>query len=116
MKFVGIGKTFSTRNENQYNTIGEFWDALSKEYGKENLRGLGHHWTSDTIEYVIGLKTGTIDDANVFVELPDNGWSRVTGKLSNLGKMYDEIYREGRLTYEIETFCENGDCEILYYR
>ena len=34
----------------------------------------------------------------------------------NLGKMYDEIYREGRLTYEIETFCENGDCEILYYR
>lgn len=116
MKFVGIGKTFSTRNENQYNTIGEFWDALSKEYGKENLRGLGHHWTSDTIEYVIGLKNGTIEHANVFVELPDDGWCRATGKLSELGKIYDEIYRAGKLTYEIETFDENGDCEILYYR
>ena len=57
MRFIGISRSFSTQNEDQYITIGEFWDELSKIYGKENLRGLGYHLTSDTIEYVIGLKT-----------------------------------------------------------
>ena len=116
MRFIGISRTFSTKNEEQYNTIGAFWEELSHIYGKEQLRGLGYHWTEDTIEYVIGLKNGSIEHANASVELPDQGWCRVTGRMSKLGKLYELIYREGSLTYEIETFSENGDCEIWYYR
>ena len=56
MKFIGISRVFSTINNEQYKTIGTFWDELSEEYGMENLRGLGYNWTDDTIEYVIGLK------------------------------------------------------------
>ena len=33
MVFKGIGRTFSTENEQQYETIGAFWDSLSAEYG-----------------------------------------------------------------------------------
>ena len=34
----------------------------------------------------------------------------------NLKQIYDEIYKDGVLQYEIETFDENGNCEISYYR
>ena len=49
MVFNGISKVFSTKDNRQYETIGAFWDELSKEYGRENLRGLGYNWTTDTI-------------------------------------------------------------------
>lgn len=41
MKFIGIRKVFSTKNEEQYSTIGAFWDEMSAIYGRENLMGLG---------------------------------------------------------------------------
>lgn len=115
MKFNGISRTFSTKNNAQYETIGAFWDELSQKYGRENLRGLGYNWTTDTIEYVIGLKTGDIDGANCLVELPDE-WTIVRGKTDDLGKIYGKIYLDGNLKYEIETFTDNGECEIWYYR
>ena len=37
MKFIGITRDFSLINENQYATIGAFWDELSELYGLENL-------------------------------------------------------------------------------
>ncbi len=40
----------------------------------------------------------------------------VSGKTSDLGKIYDEIYRDGALRYEIETFDEDGSCVIMYRR
>ena len=43
MKFVGIRRVFSTENEEQYVTIGAFWDELSDIYGRENLMGLGYN-------------------------------------------------------------------------
>ena len=116
MLFKGISRVFSTVNEEQYQTIGAFWDEMSGIYGLENLRGLGYNWTKDTIEYVIGLKEGTVDRANCEVALPDGGWTTVRGRTDDLGRIYDRIYADGRLTYEIETFTEEGDCEIRYYR
>ena len=116
MVFRGIGRTFSTENEQQYETIGAFWDELSAQYGLENLRGLGYGWTDCSIEYVIGLKTGDIEGANRSVELPDNGWTSVKGRTEHLSQVYDEIYKDGSLKYEIEVFSEQGDCEILYRR
>lgn len=116
MVFTGISRVFSTRDEQQYETIGAFWDELTNIYGLSNLRGLGYNWTEDTIEYVIGLKQGSIEGANISVTLPDNGWVSVKGKTSELSSIYDRIYQDGRLRYEIETFTEDGLCEILYYR
>ena len=116
MLFKGISKVFSTENEMQYETIGAFWDGMSRKYGLENLRGLGYNWTGNSIEYVIGLKDGIIDQANCVVELPDDGWITVCGKTADLSLIYSRIYEDGSLKYEIETFTEAGDCEIRYYR
>ena len=44
MLFRGIGRTFSTENDQQYETIGAFWDELAAKYGRENLQGLGYGW------------------------------------------------------------------------
>ena len=116
MLFRGIGKTFSTEHGQQYETIGAFWDELSAQYGRENLRGLGYGWTDCSIEYAIGLKSGEIKGADRTVELPDDGWTSVKGRTGHLGRIYDEIYQGGSLKYEIETFSDNGSCEILYLR
>ena len=64
MVFNGVTRTFSTINDDQYNTIGTFWDEMSELYGMENLRGLGYKWTKDSIEYAIGLKEGIIPNCN----------------------------------------------------
>ena len=79
MVFTGVSKVFSTENGAQYETIGAFWDGMSEKYGLENLRGLGYNWTDNSIEYVIGLKDGIIDQANCEVELPDDDWITVCG-------------------------------------
>ncbi len=116
MIFKGIGRTFSTENERQYETIGAFWDELSAKYGRENLQGLGYGWTDCSIEYVIGLISGEIVGADRSVELPDDGWSSVSGRTENLGRIYGRIYKDGSLKYEIERFDSKGGCEILYRR
>lgn len=116
MIFEGIGRVFSTVNGQQYETIGAFWDELSEKYGRCRLRGLGFHWTENTIEYVIGLKEGRIDGADRSVSLPDEGWECVRGKTAQLGRLYETIYKDGSLQYEIESFTDEGSCEILYYR
>lgn len=115
MKFVGIKRVFSTNNEEQYTTIGAFWDEMSKVYGRENLMGLGCNWTEDSIEYVMALKDGEIADANYEILLPDK-WTMICGKTDELSAIYDEIYKEGSLLYEIEEFDDNGNCRIRYCR
>ena len=49
MIFKGIFKRFSLLNEEQYNTIGAFWDEMEELYGLENLQGLGYKWAGNTI-------------------------------------------------------------------
>ena len=61
MIFVGIGRDFCLANEQQYNTIGQFWDEMSKLYGLENLKGLGYKWKDNKISYAIGIKNEWID-------------------------------------------------------
>lgn len=115
MKFIGIRRVFSTKNSEQYNTIGAFWDELSEIYGISNLIGLGCNWTKNSIEYVIGLKQGIIEQYDFEIELPDE-WIEVVGKLDQLENMYDEIYKDGSLLYELEEFDEEGNCRIRYCR
>lgn len=116
MLFIGISKEFSLLNEDQYNTIGDFWDEMALIYGLENLQGLGYLWKDNKISYAIGLKVGKIKDFNLSIELPDENWTEVQGRTTNLKEIYDEIYKNGSLKYEIETFTEDGKCLIKYYR
>lgn len=116
MVFEGISKVFSLVEQQQYETIGQFWDEMSALYGMENLQGLGYSWEGNKMSYAIGFKSGRIEGCNVSVELPDHGWERAEGKTDDLKQIYDEIYQGGPLKFEIETFCENGDCQILFYR
>lgn len=116
MNFIGIGRTFSTVGEAQYDTIGAFWDELSARYGLEKLRGLGHNWTKDTMDYVIGLKEGEIEGWDTAVPLPDTGWVQREGRTEKLADLYEEIYRDGPLRYEIESFDSAGNCCIRYTR
>ena len=116
MVFQGVSKEFLLTNEQQYDTIGAFWDEMVLLYGLENLQGLGYRWQDGKISYAIGLKTGCIRGHNVSITLPDTGWVTVTGETDNLKKIYDDIYQSGPLQYEIETFGEDGSCEIRYYR
>ncbi len=124
MLFRGYSRIFSTKGNNQYETIGEYWDRMSALYGREKLRGLGYHWTADTIEYVIGLKSNEVFDMNTIyqemqwkeISLPDTGWQKYRGITEKLGMLYEKIYRDGMLTYEIEEFSEDGSCEILITR
>ena len=116
MTFTGITKDFSLLDEDQYNTIGAFWDELSAIYGLENLHGLGYKWKNGKISYAIGLKAGVIDNANFSATLPDDGWCTVEGETDNLKGIYDEIYKDGALKLEIESFTEDGKCLIMYLR
>ena len=116
MKFVGVSRMFSLQNEDQYNTIGLFWDEMSLLYGMENICGLGYKWQDGMIYYAIGLIDGNIANYNFEIELPDNGWIVVSGETDNLKDIYNEIYQDGPLKYEIETFTLNGKCIIKYYR
>ena len=116
MVFYGISRDFSLKNEEQYNTIGEFWDEMAEIYGLENLEGLGYNWRGPTFSYAIGLKGKIIENHNAIIELPDENWVTVKGETDRLKQIYDEIYKSGPLLFEIETFFENGSCEIKYYR
>ena len=116
MIFKGISKDFNLANEDQYNTIGEFWDEMTLKYGLEQLIGLGYKWQDGKISYAIGLKHADIEGYNFELVLPDNGWQTVCGKTDDLKKIYDEIYKNGALDLELEVFFDNGDCEIRYYR
>lgn len=118
--FRGYGRTFSTVNDMQYDEIGGFWDDMAAIYGVENLRGLGYNWTEHTIDYVIGLKNNADMDACGLawreIVIPDSGWREYRGATAELDKLYALIYREGRLTYEIEEFFADGACAISITR
>ena len=116
MLFIGVSRDFSLYNEDQYNTIGAFWDEMSETHGLEALRGLGYRWQDGKISYAIGLKDGFIDGADFTVELPDDGWLTAEGETDNLKAIYDEIYKDGPLRLEIETFTLEGKCLIKYLR
>ena len=116
MIFKGISRKFSLIGEGQYHTIGMFWDEMESLYGLENLKGLGYLWADGYLYYAIGLKNGDLPEYNFQIELPNDGWTLALGKTEQLKELYDEIYKDGPLKYEIETFDEDGNCQIRYYR
>ena len=99
------------QNDSVNNTIissGTYYETFNKYiYQRAGVR---------TVFYAIGLKDGDIEGYNVRIPLPDDGWETVKGQTDCLKAMYDKIYQNGRLQYEIEMFYEDGTCEISYYR
>lgn len=123
MEFTGYSQVFSTQDGQQYESIGAFWDGMSARFGLEKLRGLGFHWTENTIEYAIGFKDGAIPPGLAIphavyktVLLPEDGWAAYTGETEKLAELYEEIYKAGPLTYEIETFRQDDTCAVWIYR
>ena len=87
MKFIGIRRVFSTQNEVQYTTIGAFWDEMSKIYGIEKLMGLGCNWTDNSIEYVMALKQGIIENAN-YADIAIGNYNTKYNKKSFLASLH----------------------------
>ena len=116
MIFYGISRIFSLVNEEQYYTIGTFWDEITEIHGLENLIGLGYEWSGNEIKYAIGLKKGIIDGYNLAIELSDCGCKTVHGNTDSLKEIYAEVYKSGALTYALEKFYNDGSCCIGYYR
>lgn len=116
MLFKGISRVFNLTDERQYESIGRFWADMAALYGMEKLWGLGYEWRDNKLSYAIGLKEGDIEGSDVTIFLPDEGWLTVKGQTERLKELYDEIYTGGSLKYEIESFNDDGSCEISYYR
>ena len=122
MLFKGYSKRFSLKNNDQYNTIGEYWDYFSDKYGLENLRGLGLNWENGSMEYIIGLKDNSFIECDIEgaiykeVFLPCFGWLVEVGKTLELEEIYNKIYEVSTLIYEIETFNLDGSCKIEFIR
>lgn len=127
MIFNGASIRFSTEGDMQYETIGMFWDLCASVYGREALRGLGYNWSDNKIEYVIGLKNNELIDMETIrhtyptaqykeIFLPEKGWEHYEAYTKELDRLYGDIYRQGPLTYEIESFREDGTCRISVTR
>ena len=84
MVFNGVAKVFDLTDEQQYETIGQFWDEMAAVYGLENLRGLGYAWQGNTMSYAIGLLDGDMKDCHDSILLPDDGWITVKGQTDRL--------------------------------
>jgi len=127
MIFTGVKIRFDCTNSQQYKNIGDFWKYMTDNYPKIALKGVGYNWSKNSFDYIIGDFVAprfnmnkireVFPDADFFeVVLPDKGWKVYTGKRNELSKLYDEIYKDGTLDYEIEEFFPNGDCKVSICR
>ena len=127
MNFNGIKIRFDCKKNEQYKTIGDFWDFMHTEYPNHSFKGVGCNWLNDSFDYIIGdfatLDFGMDNIKNryptadyVEITLPEKGWQIYHGKFEKLSELYDEIYKSGVLDYEIEEFFPNGDCKISICR
>ena len=54
MEAYGILVRFSCKNNEQYESIGKFWDLMSLQHPKPDLVGVGCGWREDSLDYLIG--------------------------------------------------------------
>ncbi|MCL2197625.1 MAG: hypothetical protein FWB80_01760 [Defluviitaleaceae bacterium] len=127
MCFKGIKIRFDCKDSEQYRNIGDFWNYMRTEYPNHSLKGVGCNWNDDSFDYIIGdfatldfcmdkIKKRYLTADYYEITLPDSGWQIYHGKTENLSELYNEIYKNGVLDYEVEEFFSNGDCKISIYR
>ena len=128
MIFNGIKIRFDCKNNQQYKTIGNFWEYMRSSYPNYILKGVGCNWHDDCMDYIIGdFSPSNHYDMDVItkkyptaeyieINLPDEGWRVYHCRLSELSKLYEEIYTDGVLKYEIEEMKLDGNCVISIIR
>ncbi|NLL00220.1 MAG: hypothetical protein GX271_06105 [Clostridiales bacterium] len=128
MQIIGIQVRFDCTDNQQFSAIGEFWNFMSFIYPKEELKGLGLNWANNSFDYVIGdfekkfdysldiIRKSYPNSKKVVIELPDHGWKVYSGKIEDIAKIYETIYKDGILDYEIEEFDDVGNCKISILR
>jgi hypothetical protein len=127
MVIRGVQVRFDCKNGEQFEAIGRFWDRMHVFCPGENLLGVGFGWKNDTLCYLIGTENGVPAAAEKIKEvfpqaeaaeiiLPDTGWKTYFATADTLDVLYEEIYRDGPLTYEIERFDADDNAEVLIYR
>lgn len=48
--------------------------------------------------------------------MPDDGWECISGRMEELAEIYNSIYNDGPLKYEIEMFDDDGNRRIMFFR
>jgi predicted transcriptional regulator YdeE len=128
MTFKGIQIRFDCAGNQQYEAIGGFWDCMTGLYPGCALKGVGYNWSNDCLDYAIGgfgdethydetaLRERFPNAKYMEIQLPDSGWQVFHCELDRLSDLYNEIYKDGALLYEIEEIQPNGHCVISIIR
>ena len=128
MIFKGVKIRFDCKNNQQFTGIGEFWKHMRDLYPNDSLKGVGCNWDNDCLDYIIGdfvtarnyNMCATIEcypnAEYVEIDLPDKGWQIYHCRINELASLYDEIYKDGALDYEIEEIDAYGNCKISILR
>lgn len=131
MRYSGVQATIDTDDDNQFEVLGAFWQAMRRQADPNRLRGIGHTWDTagHTFEYLIGMQEDHVWNTDgVFrlkglhtgrlgeIELPDDGWQTHQCAPADIAEMYAVIWRHGDLRYEVEHFDADGTfvTDVLY--
>lgn len=105
MIFYGIKRVVKfDDNYGQIGAIDDFWEKLAANFPTEHFVSLGQNWGVNTFDYYIGKVNENWNEGTESVELPDTGW-KVFECVRNdvaIQKMYEQIWAQGTLDYEIE--------------
>lgn len=111
MKFFGVKKLVAVDADyKQIDELTQFWQEMNAMYPGEQLLGLEANWIDQvSFEYYIGKIDEKWADDLEEIEIPDDGWVEYTSLLDDeaIKAMYKEIYKRGRLDYEIESMDGN---------
>ncbi len=117
----------------QVQLLGEFWDYVGDQVGKENLAGLGYGWSNNYFNYALGAiedaetlkQLQKIDFAKtkfqveyVEIDLPELAeWTTYTGREDQLREIYEQQIDcyDQRYDYELEFFDDAGNAKILIH-
>lgn len=129
MTLDGINVKVSIENKEQYDSLNQLWTILEQYYDCEDIFGLGYGWDNDSMNYLIGINRGMINEnalkeikeefpsaENKRITVPTDGWKTYRGSTWELQDLYSIIWEEGEVIYELESFTNDGKCKILIYR
>lgn len=110
MKFYGVRKVVGCdSNYSQFLAIDDFWDQMIAKYPGMAFLCLGFNWGQDSFEYCIGKLDDNWAEDLESIEIPDDGWREFECPRNDdeITEMYQQIWNDGKLDYEIEERLED---------